>query len=115
MMVDLETMSNGPSAAIIQIGAVEFDGSGLGREFSTGVCLQSCIDHGLEVDGSTVKWWMEQSDAARSAAFRDMRLLPDALAAFECFVKETGCDFVWAKPADFDLAILRTAFRAIKR
>ena len=67
IMLDLETMGNGNRAAIIAIGAVAFNSSGVNQRFYQQVRLDMSIDCGLEMDASTVLWWLQQSDAARSA------------------------------------------------
>lgn len=46
IMLYLETMDTAPTAAIIAIGAVEFDEHTLGREFYRVVDLQSSMDAG---------------------------------------------------------------------
>jgi exodeoxyribonuclease VIII len=60
VMVDLETMGNGPAAAIVAIGAVEFDPDTgqLGREFYREVDLEDSAFRGGVIDASTVLWWM---------------------------------------------------------
>lgn len=66
-MLDLETMGNGPQAAIIAIGTVAFDMSGIKDRFYTQVSLESSVRAGLIADPSTITWWMQQSDEARAA------------------------------------------------
>lgn len=84
VMLDLETMGNGISPAIIQISAVRFDlATGeTSDEFDVIVDMQSSIDWGLDVDASTVQWWMKQDDNARKAVIADGASITDALAAF---------------------------------
>ena len=69
VMLDYETMSTASNAATPSIGAVVFDLENAivdkDRSFYRNIDLQSCIDAGLQVDGSTIMWWFEQSDAAR--------------------------------------------------
>jgi len=67
VMLDLETMGKKSNAAIVSIGAVEFDieTGKTGREFYKVVDLQSCLDLGLKVEASTIYWWLMQSEAAR--------------------------------------------------
>jgi len=64
IMLDLETMGNGNNAAIIAIGAVKFDQDITDRFYKT-IDLDSSVDVGLEIDPSTVLWWMKQGDDAR--------------------------------------------------
>lgn len=114
IMLDLETMGNGSRAAIIQIGAVEFSTTSLGREFKVNVDLTSSLRAGLEVDGSTIYWWMQQSEAARASVYAPGMSLKDALVRFAEFVRnEVKAEFVWGNGATFDNVILRNAYRAI--
>lgn len=115
IMLDLETMGNGPQAAIIAIGAVAFDLSGIKDRFYTQVSLESSVRAGLIADPSTIMWWLHQSDEAR-AAFRHndkATLLRGALGQFAQWLHETGGEQVWGNGASFDNAILANAYRAV--
>lgn len=122
-MVDIETFGNGPQSAIVSIGAADFDSE---RLFYTNVDLESCLRAGLKVDAGTIAWWMQQSDAARGALFKDSLLLCDALDALARWLgaitednadgsetfKPVECE-LWAYPASFDLVIIENACRAV--
>jgi exodeoxyribonuclease VIII len=112
VMVDLETLGNGSNAVIISIGAVEFDETGLGREFYMRVDPQSCVDAGLKMDVSTVMWWMQQSDAARSA-FKGPGAVPldVALGEFSSWYPRGAA--LWGNGATFDNVILGNAYKAL--
>lgn len=115
IMVDLETLGNGSNAVIIAIGAVQFDHTGLGQEFYTAVDPQSCVDVGMEIDVSTIMWWMKQSDAARSAFDRTGAPILEALLSFSDYVRDSagkGAE-VWGNGATFDNVILSNAYRAV--
>lgn len=117
VMVDLETMGNGPSAAIVAIGAVEFDpDSGeLGREFYREIGLENSAAKGGVIDASTVLWWMQQSDLARAAVYdgQGIDLMP-VLFQFADWLRECGPDVkVWGNGSPFDNVILRSAYGAI--
>lgn len=114
VMIDLETMGLGVNAAIIAIGAVEFDleAKMLGRTFYALVDLQSSVDAGGEIDPSTVMWWLAQSKEARSALLEEGILIDQALSNFGLWLLECGPDVkVWGNGADFDNVILAQAFR----
>lgn len=59
VMLDLETMDTKPTAAITEIGAVRFDNEKILSRFRIKVDLQSCIDLGLTVSGSTIMWCLK--------------------------------------------------------
>lgn len=115
VMLDLETLGNGPNSVIIAIGAVKFDVFGLGEEFYEVVDAQSCIDAGLQLDVSTVMWWMRQSDAARAEFQRTGGPLTEVLQRFTDFLGEDMDNIrVWGNGASFDNVILGNAYRKAK-
>lgn len=101
IMVDLETMGNGPTASIIQIGACSFNVECNGQDtfvidykFLIDVDLQSCIDAGLTLSADTILWWMAQNEAPRLDIVGRQKITPlqcplllnDALKEFSDFV-----------------------------
>jgi hypothetical protein len=106
-MVDIETLGTDPGAAITQIGVVQFDGDGLGREAEINVDPTSCAEHGLGADVDTVVWWTQQDADARET-------VPDGVRLERALRRVRNClrptQTIWAKPPAFDCAILRTAF-----
>lgn len=109
---DLETMGVSPTSAIMSIGAVAFGGE-QDHTFYVRVDLQSCLDHGLTVDGDTIYWWLDQSDAARRTLLINQLPLPEALAQYRYWVhKHTSRSAVCWTHATFDAPILSNAFRA---
>lgn len=115
IMLDLETMGNGPQAAIIAIGAVAFDLSGIKDRFYTQVSLESSVRAGLIADPSTIMWWMQQSDEERAAFQGNDKAaqLRGALGQFSQWMYEVGGEQVWGNGASFDNAILGNAYRAV--
>lgn len=116
IMLDLETMGQGPNAAIIAIGAVEFDiiSHSLGKEFYAVVDLESSIKCKGVVDGNTVLWWMKQSDEARKAFLQKGIELPTALFDFSMWLmtaSERSKICMWGNGATFDNVILASAYR----
>lgn len=121
IMLDLETMGTGNSAAIIAIGAVAFDKDGVGNGFYSQVSLKSSVAAGMEIDADTVLWWLQQSDAARSA-FTDnanATSLAQSLMDFsEFYTRSCGLGLgVWGNGATFDNIAIGNAYRltGIKR
>ena len=112
-MLDLETMGNGPTSAIISIGAVYFDKTGLGDTFYQKISLASAVDAGCTMDPSTVLWWMNQSYDARREFIGNSKeaSLEAALDAFASFYKPST--LLWGNGSDFDNAILANAYRAL--
>ena len=113
VMLDLETMGNGANSAIIAIGAVAFDDMGINSRFYEQVSLASCVGIGLECDASTIMWWMQQSDEARSAFRGNDKAghIRGVLAQFAKWFVDVGGAEVWGNGAAFDNAILSNAYR----
>ena len=112
-MLDIETMGNNSNSAIIAIGAVAFNNKEITSKFYHEINLQSAIDCGGVVDGSTVMWWLRQSDEAR-VAFESNDNAPHILVALQSFrdwYKEVNGGEVWGNGAMFDNSILGNAYR----
>ena len=89
IMLDIETMGNRSTSAIIQIGAVQFDPytGEVGGAFERNVDLTSAILKGCTVDEGTMKWWSGQSiEAQRALATPTPISLKSALRAFSYIV-----------------------------
>ena len=126
VMLDLETMGTGPSAAIIAIGAIEFDpeSTTLGRTFYQNVNLVSSVAHGGVMDADTVMWWLQQSEAARYALTNKHNTaisIGSALIEFGQWLNHfssncIGADYkvvdtkLWGNGSDFDNVVLRSAY-----
>lgn len=116
VMLDLETFGVGSDAAIVSIGAVQFDAESgrLGSEFYTVIDPQSCVDRGLRIDAGTVLWWLQQGDAARQAIANpgtERVSLTEGLRAFAAWLPKDAV--VWGNGATFDNVVLSNAYRAI--
>lgn len=114
VMIDLETMGTRPTAPIIAIGAVTFDGEEINDTFYANVDLQSSVDSGAVVDPKTVMWWMQQSDDARGALIASANLveLSVALDRFSSWLPK-GIGGVWGNGASFDNVILSESYRRL--
>ncbi|WP_250663324.1 3'-5' exonuclease, partial [Escherichia coli] len=88
LMVDLETMGNGPYAPVISIGAVFFDPNTgeTGEEFSVNISLESSMRYRARPDASTILWWLEQSEEARKSLTSNTLNRPGFPG--ECFICE---------------------------
>lgn len=119
LMIDLETMGNGPMAPIVSIGAAFVNLSAdkancCPVRYYDVVTLESELASGAVVDASTVIWWLTQSDAARSGITQGARPNTAVLSEFADWIK-AGPDFegVWGNGATFDNVITRQAFKRV--
>lgn len=114
IMIDIETMGNGSNTAIVSIGAVKFDlNTGeTGDTFYKIVDLQSCLDIGLNVKGSTIMWWLSQSEESRKELYENKGKSIDVV--LEDFSKFCTTEYeVWGNSPRFDLGILHDAYRKL--
>lgn len=106
-MVDLETLGLAPDSVIVSIGAVIFTDQGIEGEGYWTPFLDQPDRH---VDLGTVKWWMQQSDEARSVftttpAYTLQYALDELAQEFD---KDT---LIWSNGANFDEVLLANAYR----
>lgn len=117
-MIDLETLGAGQvNVPVIGIGAVFFDpDSGeLGAEFDAAISMEGAVNF-AKPTGGTIKWWMQQSDAARKVAIRgeeDPRAAFERLYKFCCGGSGIWKNQVWGNGSSFDISILEYAFPRI--
>lgn len=123
LMIDLETLGNTPQTPILSIGACFFNAQEpnplnkdkIGPTFELILQLDEQIARGRKPDGSTVQWWMSQSDEARAAIVdKDKVAKPaeEVLNLFARWITENNKDvYVWGNGSTFDISILEDAFR----
>lgn len=118
IMLDLETASNKRDAAILSIGAVEFDilSGEYKSEFYHSIKPMSALHYG-GVDGATLQWWMRQSEEAR-AVWNDPEavVLKQAVHEFKQWLLEIkeGPIIIWSNGANFDGVVITNAFEAVR-
>ena len=116
VMLDLETLGNKSNAALLSIGAVEFNmkTGKIGREFYKVIDLQTCLDAGLQTNGSTFYWWLQQNQMARDAVSKDKKIaLETVLHMFSGWMQDCiqGVE-IWGNGARFDIGLLEDAYVA---
>lgn len=117
LMLDLETLSTQPDAAIVSIGAVVFDKDRVyscDKMFSWYCDLEDSAKYG-HVDMRTLLWWLGQSDEARKSTFfgKERGPLEDGLKMLAHFVKVHEVGYLWGNGAAFDNVVLRNAYRKL--
>lgn len=113
IMVDLETWSELPTAAIASIGAVKFDVATREISSDTFYCTispDSAKDHGLHFSKKTIDWWRNQKPEAFKTLRENNILLPDALNSFREWCGTFGDICCWGM---FDIPILQYAYSRI--
>lgn len=118
VMVDLETMDNVASSAIVSIGAVHCDliTGETGSTFYRVIDLKGQQKFGRTLNPKTIYWWLNQGDSARQALLIESKiLLEDMCDKFNKWLWSLGPNpetiRLWGNGASFDNAILRHAYR----
>jgi len=89
-VVDEESMSTEPNAAILAIGATMIDDLEAVDRFYVNVDLQSCLAVGLHQSESTRKWWSEQSTEAFQATQTNCVPIQTALQMWSDWIGKHG-------------------------
>ena len=112
VMIDLETLDTRSTAVILSIGAVRFGPEEIGPTFHQAITIESNLDVGRTVSGSTLMWWLDQDALARKAVINAVRQpLSDVLNQLSKFIKPT--DKVWGNGASFDNSIIANAYQCV--
>jgi hypothetical protein len=116
VMLDLETWGTGNNALTVSIGACKFDGDTILDRFHVAIDPVSAQAFGLEIDASTILWWLDpaQDEARRNWLSQEKIDLASAITGFDMWCKESpGVMAIWGNGATFDNVILRSAFKAV--
>jgi exodeoxyribonuclease VIII len=111
LMIDLETLSTLPEAAILTVGALWFDPYSF-NEPGPGFYRRVEIDgQDRHVCNDTMAWWADQKAEVREEAFTafDRVSLTDTLRDLAKFAQ--NADSVWAHGTTFDIVILEHAYQ----
>jgi len=122
VMLDIETLGNGNKAVLFAIGAVKFSlekGSSFeNQNFYVTIDPASAVAAGLELDISTILWWMNpKQDAGRAELVRSGTEGLDLATALDGFARwmpgKENLRGVWGNGATFDNVIVRNAYTAV--
>jgi len=114
IMLDLETLGNRPGSALVAIGAVKFGNGEILDEFYRRIDAESCVQLGLEMDTSTVMWWLKQADGPRLEITQPGKHLCEVLMDFSQWVADPDAE-MWGNGAAFDNALLAAAYHVAAR
>lgn len=118
-VLDLETMGKGSRAAIAAIGCVRIEQLTITGSLYRRVSLETSLQAGLQVDASTIEWWLQQDEAARAEIHKPGAIrLESALAALAEFMGHSPLHqpnkkaLLWGNGSSFDNVIVGSAFDA---
>lgn len=115
VMIDLESLGTQPNSALLSLGAVKFDINTLEmvEQFYCNFRLKGQQEKGRTLDLDTVRWWMQQSDEARSifeVSQEDSN--EQCLTKFNAFLSgPEKVEGVWGNGAAFDNVLLKSFYR----
>lgn len=116
LMIDVETLGTRSGSVVTQIGVCAFDINKEGvYDKGLGINLdpQDCLDYGMKVDWSTIRWWMEQTPEAQATLPRAGTGLSIhvAMRVIQDYINDLGrLEGVWANGQDFDLPLMANLF-----
>lgn len=119
VMIDLETLATVPDAIVVSIGAIAFDieNGVLGQTFYMAPSVSEQIENGRRLDPDTLKWWMNQSDAAKRVFNEKSKPVANVLTTMTQWYKsipaETKKIQVWGNGSSFDISIMEHIFRQL--
>lgn len=111
VMIDIETLGNVSNSVIVSIGAIKFDmATGENGEcFYQTIDIDSCLKKGMIVTGSTIRWWLSQSQEARDQLINGENTpIEQALDNLSEFISPN--DIVWSNGLRFDISLLSDAY-----
>lgn len=114
LMIDLETLGTRVNAPVLAVGAVFFkpETGELGGKFYGGVDIADAVKYG-RADGDTIRWWLQQDDAARAGVIKGKHPLKFVFERFRDFCLKVPDVKVWGNGASFDIAILDYAYPVV--
>lgn len=123
VMIDLETLSTHTNAAIIEIGAVEFNKytGDIGERLNIIINPSDWCKNERHADGNTIQWWMKQSKQAIERFTTQQKNieylnLDKALERLKYFINDCGnydeeqSVVVWGNGSTMDITILQSAY-----
>jgi len=113
-MIDIETMDTLPSSAIVSIGCVLFDESGVSdHRFYRNIDLYSSMAAGGTTGAETIQWWMNQSSQAKQQLLESPVPELQGLKSLTEFLRKNLDERgeIWANGISFDPVILESGYR----
>lgn len=116
IMLDFETLGNGPDTIVISLGACVFDlETGLiGSTFYMAFDIADQQKVGRTFTPDTLKWWFSQSGAAKKVFHEKAKPTLEVLQTFAAWVgAQASISKVtpWGNGATFDISIIESLFK----
>lgn len=120
LMLDLETLGQGPGCVILSLAAVKFciETGEIYKQIYIPVSLKDCIEtFDFYIDPETKKWWNKQPKEIRDKAFNslDKKTIIETFQILKYFIDQGKLRTVWSNGATFDIPIINYIIREFKR
>lgn len=112
LMIDIETLGTAANAPVLSVGACYFnrDTGEIGDTFHAKIAPEDALRYG-KMNGATFKWWMGQSDDARSKVVAGTKSAELVYRKFAEFCAKHGINVrPWGNGSSFDITILEVQF-----
>lgn len=115
-MIDFETIGQNPDTAVISLGACFFDEKSgeIGPTFYMAFDIDEQLKRGRTVTADTLKFWMNQSGAAKKVFNEKAKPAKEVLELFSQWVLSNntiGKVQPWGNGSSFDISIIEHLFR----
>lgn len=104
LMIDIETLSSEPTAAVIAIGAVIFTEEEIVSQFEAQIDPVWTPGHRSV---STMEWWNKQDIGVRARMFSGKMLPEELCRRFSNYLDANQPRTIWANAPTFDITIMR--------
>lgn len=116
LMIDFETLGTDPDTAVISLGACFFDleKKQLGSSFYMAFEIDEQLKRGRSITADTLKFWMNQSGAAKKVFNEKAKPTEEVLKTFITWIYGHGTISKirpWGNGATFDISIIEDMFR----
>lgn len=112
VMIDIETLSQKKTAAIVSIGAVKFTDTEIVDQFYVNIDPKSCKEAGLHIQLETIQWWKDKKTEAYAVLKTNRKTLTDALNEFKIWYGTKSVP-TWACSNSFDCVIMENAYDSV--
>jgi len=109
LMLDLETLSTEPDAAVLSVGVAIFDETSVIEAVGWAFDLELVHGH---IDMQTLKWWMDSKrDNARAFSFSGSCLPFTMACELKTLLTKHNPQEYWANDPEFDLVVFKQWWR----
>lgn len=116
IMIDLETLATDTDCVVISIGACLFDTEKkiIPSTFYMAADVQEQLNRGRKISADTIKFWMDQSNAAQHVFKEKAKPMAEVLQTFTFWLNSLGPKkdrMVWGNGSTFDISMMENVLK----